>query len=80
MPNYKTFHTQQMETTEHWNNSYLLTDQLNGIICTKFPEMSSLFSVQVPARKLNHIKVGFHIYCFKNLEHIFNMFYFRRYY
>lgn len=33
-----------------WNNEYLLTDQLNGLLCSKYPDMSSLFTVQVSAR------------------------------
>lgn len=48
----------QMETTDNWNNPYLLTDQLNGIICTKFPEMSSLFNVHVSSRRFDQMKVG----------------------
>lgn len=33
----------------NWNNSYLLTVQLQNILTTKYPEMHSLFSVQLIA-------------------------------
>lgn len=44
----------QMEQSDanvvSWNNAYLLTDQLNGLLCSKHPGMSSLFTVHVSAR------------------------------
>lgn len=39
----------------NWNNSYLLTVQLQNILTTKYPEMHSLFSVQLTASD-SHIK------------------------
>lgn len=40
-----------IEHTDGWNNAYLLTDQLNGLLCSKYADMSGLFTVHVSARK-----------------------------
>lgn len=40
----------QIENGDNWNNPYMLTVQLNGILCSKFPDMNSLFTVQVERR------------------------------
>lgn len=38
-----------MNDGENWNNSYLLTVQLDNILTTKYPEMHSMFSIQLTA-------------------------------
>lgn len=40
-----------IEQSDSWNNSYLLTDQLNGLLCSKYADMSGLFAVHVSGRK-----------------------------
>lgn len=44
-----------MNAGENWNNSYLLTVQLDNILTTKYPEMHSLFSIQLTATD-SHVK------------------------
>lgn len=44
-----------MNSGDDWNNSYLLTVQLDNILTTKYPEMRSLFSVQLTASD-SHVK------------------------
>lgn len=41
----------QIERSDRWNNPYLLTDTLNAVLCTKYPDMCRLFAVQVSARR-----------------------------
>lgn len=36
-----------MNLGENWNNSYLLTVQLNEILASKYPDVNSLFSIQL---------------------------------
>lgn len=36
-----------MNLGENWNNPYLLTVQLNEILTSKYPDVHSLFSVQL---------------------------------
>lgn len=36
-----------MNLGENWNNSYLLTVQLNDILASKYPDINSLFSIQL---------------------------------
>lgn len=44
-----------MNSGEDWNNSYLLTVQLDDILSTRYPEMHSMFSVSISAPD-SHIK------------------------
>lgn len=36
-----------MNLGENWNNPYLLTVQLNDILASKYPEINSLFGIQL---------------------------------
>lgn len=37
----------RMNAGENWSNPYLLTVQLDGILCMQYPKMASLFSIQL---------------------------------
>lgn len=44
-----------MNAGEDWNNSYLLTVQLDDVLTTRYPELHSLFSVEITAAD-SHVK------------------------
>lgn len=44
-----------MNSGGDWNNSYLLTVQLNEVLTTRYPELHSMFSVEITAAD-SHIK------------------------
>lgn len=44
-----------MNSGEDWNNSYLLTVQLDDVLTTRYPEMHSMFSVEITAVD-SHVK------------------------
>lgn len=44
-----------MNTGEDWNNSYLLTVQLDDVLGARYPNMHSMFSVQITAPD-SHVK------------------------
>ena len=44
-----------MNAGEDWNNSYLLTVQLDDVLTARYPSMHSLFSVQIMATD-SHVK------------------------
>lgn len=45
----------QMNSGEDWNNSYLLTVQLDDVLTTRYPKLFSMFSVEITAAD-SHIK------------------------
>lgn len=44
----------QIESGEDWANAFLLTSQLDDIICAKFPDMSSLFRIEIHSSFRTH--------------------------
>lgn len=44
-----------MNSGEDWNNSYLLTVQLDDVLTTRYPEMHTMFSVDITAVD-SHVK------------------------
>lgn len=51
MKNKFNFFNTQIENGDNWNNPFLLTVQLNGVLSAKFFNMNSLFTMQVETRK-----------------------------
>lgn len=47
----------RMNSGENWCNPYLLTIQLDGILCMQYPEMASLFSIQLKSANWQTKKV-----------------------
>lgn len=44
-----------MNSGEDWNNSYLLTIQLDDVLASRYPNMQSMFSVEIQQAD-SHIK------------------------
>lgn len=44
-----------MNSGEDWNNSYLLTVQLDDVLTTRYPQMHSMFSVKISEAD-SHVK------------------------
>lgn len=51
-----------MNSGKDWNNSYLLTVQLEEVLNTRYPEMASMFSVQIEATDSHVKEVNFIIF------------------
>lgn len=51
----------QMNNGENWYNPYLLTVQLDEILSMQYPEMSSMFSIQLKSANFQTKMVGISI-------------------
>lgn len=60
----------QMNSNEDWNNAYLLTVQLNEVLTTRYPNLNSMFSVEITAAD-SHIKDVCRKYRTSYLFHVF---------